>query len=83
MEVIISAGITGAVTLCVCLISSHYQNNTTRTLIEYRLLQLETEVKKHNGLIDRTYKLEDKANVQEEKIKVANNRIDDLERAVS
>ena len=83
MEVIISAGITGAVTLCVCLISSHYQNNTTRTLIEYRLLQLEAEVKKHNGLIDRTYKVEERIEVQEEKIKVANKRIEDLERAAS
>lgn len=79
MEVIISAGITGAVTLCVCLISNHYQNNATRELIAYRLTKLEEKVDKHNSVIDRTYKLEQATEVQEEKIKVANDRIKDLE----
>ena len=36
-------------------------------------------VDKHNNLIERTYKLEQKAAVYEEKISVANHRIDDLE----
>jgi hypothetical protein len=31
-------------------------------------------------LIERTYKLEEEMKVQEEQIKVANHRIDDLER---
>ena len=33
----------------------------------------------HNGVIERVYKLEERQSVQEEKIKVANNRIADLE----
>jgi hypothetical protein len=37
-------------------------------------------VEKHNGLIDRVYKLEEKATLTEEQIKVANHRIDDLEK---
>ncbi len=71
--------ITGAVTLVVCLANNHYQNNTTRSLIEYRLKKLEEKVDKHNGVIDRTYELEKLTLLQEEKIKAANSRIKDLE----
>lgn len=49
-------------------------------LMSYRIEQLEKKVDKHNNLIERTYKLEEKAEVFEEKIKVANHRLADLER---
>lgn len=49
-------------------------------LISYRIEQLEKKVEKHNSVIERTYKLEEVQKVQEEQIKVANHRIDDLER---
>lgn len=45
----------------------------------YRIDKLEEKVNKHNNLIDRMYKVEDRLNVDEEKLKVANNRIKDLE----
>lgn len=48
-------------------------------LTQYRLEQLEKKVQAHNNLIERTYKLEERTEIQEEKIKVANHRIDDLE----
>ena len=48
-------------------------------LTTYRLEQLEKRVQAHNNLIERTYKLEERTELQEEKIKVANHRIDDLE----
>ncbi len=48
-------------------------------LTQYRLEQLEKKVEAHNNLIERTYKLEERTEIQEEKIKVANHRIDDLE----
>lgn len=48
-------------------------------LTQYRLEQLEKKVDAHNNLIERTYKLEERTELQEEKIKVANHRIDDLE----
>lgn len=51
-------------------------------LTSYRLQQLEKRVEKHNNLIERTYKLEERAQLQEEKIKVANHRIGDLESAL-
>ena len=49
-------------------------------LTSYRLEQLEKKVQAHNNLIERTYKLEERTELQEEKIKVANHRIEDLER---
>ena len=45
----------------------------------YRIDQLEQKVNKHNNLIERTYALERRLDVDEEKIKVANHRIDDIE----
>jgi len=51
-------------------------------LTQYRLEQLEKKVQAHNNLIERTYKLEERTELQEEKIKVANHRIEDLEKQV-
>lgn len=51
-------------------------------LTQYRLEQLERKVEVHNGVIDRVYKLEERTELQEEKIKVANHRIENLEEAV-
>ena len=81
MEGSIAAIITGVVTLTVCMINNHYQNASTRNLLDYRLTKLEEKVDKHNNVVERTYKLEELTALQEEKIKVANHRIDDLEKA--
>ena len=48
-------------------------------LTNHRIEQLEKKVEKHNNLITRTYKLEQEFAVMDEKVKVANHRIDDLE----
>lgn len=48
-------------------------------LTNYRLEQLEKKVDKHNQVIDRVYKLEQRGAVVDEEIKVANHRISDLE----
>lgn len=77
---IISALIGAAVSLIVCVITNHSSNEKTRALIEYRMLQLEKKQDKHNQLIERVFRLEENTALQEEKIKVANHRIDDLER---
>lgn len=77
---IISALIGAAVSLIVCVITNHSSNEKTRALIEYRMLQLEKKQDKHNQLIERVFRLEENTALQEEKIKVANHRIEDLER---
>jgi hypothetical protein len=69
---LIGLGGSGIGSLCGVVISNK--------LITYRIEQLEKKVDKHNGVIDRTYKLEAKCEVYEQEFKVANHRIDDLER---
>ncbi|NLI90210.1 MAG: hypothetical protein GX366_07380 [Epulopiscium sp.] len=49
-------------------------------LTNYRIEQLEKKVEKHNNLVEKTYRLEEYQKLQDEKIKVANHRISDLER---
>lgn len=49
-------------------------------LTAYRIEQLEKKQDKHNAVIERTYRLEEAVKIQDEKIKVANHRIEDLER---
>lgn len=80
METVISAVITGVVAIVVCLLNSHHQASTTRNLIEYKIDELTKRVDKHNHVVERTYKLEELTALQEEKIKVANHRIEDLEK---
>lgn len=58
---------------------AYFANKKSTALIAYRLEQLEEKVNKHNSVIERTYKLEEAEAVLEEKLKVANNRINDLE----
>ena len=48
-------------------------------LTAYRVEQLEKKVDKHNQVIERTYRLEEQQLLLEEKVKVANHRIEDLE----
>lgn len=82
----IEAIITGIVAIVVCMINNVFQqkkadeqHNTTITLIEYKLDQLSHKVDLHNNAVERLYIVEQKLGVDEEKISVANHRIDDLE----
>jgi hypothetical protein len=51
----------------------------TIKLISYRLEQLEKKVDKHNSVIERTFKLEERVALSERDMEVANHRIRDLE----
>lgn len=46
----------------------------------YKLDELTKRVDKHNNVVERTYNIEERLSVQEEQIKVANHRIEDLEK---
>ena len=59
---------------------AYFANKKSTALIAYRLEQLEKKVDKHNQVIERTYALEEKTGLLEERVKVANHRIDDLEK---
>lgn len=81
METIISGVISAIAAIVVCVINQTTQARKTEALITYKLDELTKRVDKHNNVIERTYKLEELTAVQEEQIKVANHRIEDLEKA--
>lgn len=64
------------------LMGSYFGQRKSTALISYRLEQLEKKVNKHNNHTERLYQLEKRCDLHEEKLKVANHRIDDLERGV-
>lgn len=80
MGTILAAVISGVVTLIVCMVNNHAQAQKTRALLDYRLSELEKKVDKHNQVLERTYRLETEMEVAREQIRVANHRIQDLER---
>lgn len=49
----------------------------------YRIEQLEAKQDKHNTLIERTYNLEEKADLLQERINFVNHRLDDIEHSES
>lgn len=66
----------------------HDQKEITKTIdgltervirVEDSVRQLDERVDKHNSVIDRTYILKKQGGIVEEKIKVLNHRIEDLE----
>lgn len=73
----------GLLSLAGTLIGSVAGIIASNKLTIYRIDQLEKKVDKHNNIIERTYKLEENQAVMVEQIKVANHRIDDLEKEAS
>lgn len=78
-------GIIASVTVAV--IQSRAQHSETLSEMDkrdalqaQRIEQLEKKMDKHNQLIERVYRLEQHNVLVDEQIKVANRRIDDLER---
>ena len=67
------------VTVCVGNKKNAEKSEQQTNLTIYRIDELEKKVNKHNNLIERTYQIEQRLSIDEEKIKVANHRIDDLE----
>ena len=52
-----------------------------KDLVNYRFAEQDKKLEKHNNFITRVYDLEKKVGIDDEKIEVANHRIDDLEEA--
>lgn len=89
-ETVIAALIAGTVTLTVCIVNNLFQQKRltdkvseqqrqTAAMLEYKLDNLTQQVNKHNNLVERMFRIEEKATLYEEKMKVANHRIDDIE----
>lgn len=85
-----AALISAGAAILVCLINNYFTDRrreakadtdfeVLKATITAEIQNLTKEVEKHNRVVERVYDLETKANVFEEKIKVANHRIDDIE----
>lgn len=75
--------IVGALTLIGTIITVSVGNTSTRKMLSYRMEQVEKKMDKHNCLIERMYKVEERCSISENEIKVANHRLSDLEKEVS
>ena len=64
-ETIIVALITGGLSL----LGTFLSNRRSAALIAYRLERLEEKVNRHNQVIERTYRLEERAELNEERIR--------------
>ena len=89
-DIILQTLIPAGTTLLVCLINNHYQQkeydkkqNETVGIVTYRLEQLEKKQDLHNNAVSRLYEVERRLEINEERIKVSNHRIDDLEKGRS
>jgi hypothetical protein len=60
--------IVAILSLCGTLAGAYMANRKSSALIAYRLEQLEEKVNKHNSVIERTFELEKRVSVDEEKI---------------
>lgn len=73
-ETIISSLISGGVAILVCVITQITSQKKTMALIEYRINELTKRVEAHNNLIDRTYKLEERTELQEQRLNALERR---------
>ena len=87
METLLAALIAATASIVVSVINNNYQHKKVLAELEkgnalqaFRLEQLEKKVDKHNKVVERTYLLEEAEAVMKEQIKVANHRIEDLEK---
>lgn len=84
-EIITSLIIASSSIICQLLINSSNRkklkadNESTKSLIVYRIDKLEQKQDKYNHLQERVFNLEKNSAVTDEEIKVANHRIADLE----
>lgn len=85
-DAVIVAVITAVSTVIVQLIISNNSRQQVEAKLdkalavqETRLSELAKQVEKHNQIVERTYNLEERMSVNEEKIKVADHRLSDLE----
>ena len=74
--------IVSLITLCGSALGTFVGIVINTKLTNYRIEQLEKKQDKHNQVIERVYHLEQHDAVVDEEIKVANHRIEDLEREV-
>lgn len=89
-----AALISAGAAILVCLINNYFTDKrraarsetnleVLKASITAEIRSLTREVEKHNQVIERVYQLENRADVIDERMKVANHRIDDLEKGAA
>ena len=82
-EIVTALIVSGGSIICQLLINAsnrkRQESEKTKSLIVYRLDQLEHKQDKYNHLQERVFKLERMSAVTDEEIRVVNHRIADLE----
>ena len=71
--------ITSLATLLGVVLTVYAGGKRTRDILLYRIEQLERKQEKHNSLIERMYRVEERIELHDEKIKAVDHRVDGLE----
>ena len=66
---IIAAVISGLCVAVPSIITTVMANRKDNALVKYRIDELDAKVNKHNNLIERTFKIEERLSIIEERIK--------------
>ena len=77
-EALAVAIVTGGISLIGTLVGTWASQKKTTALIIYRIEQLEKKVEAHNHVIERTYELEKRTDLQELRIEEAEKRLDSI-----
>ena len=78
----LTAIVVAAITATGTIICQLLINRSNRDILLYRIGELEKKQDKYNNLQERTHNLETQVKINANDIKVANHRIEDLEKAV-
>ena len=74
--------ITSLATLLGVVLTVYAGGKRTRDILLYRIEQLERKQEQHNSLIERMYRVEERIELHDEKLKVVNHRLEDIQREV-
>ena len=79
-DTIISSLISGGIALLVCIITNQATVKRAMTIVEVKLDALSKTVEKHNSVVERTFRLEERTNDQEKRLDALQREFHELSR---
>ena len=79
-DTIISSLISGGIALLVCIITNQATVKKAMTIVEVKLDALSKTVEKHNSVVERTFRLEERTNDQEKRLDALARELHELSR---
>ena len=79
-DTIISSLISGGIALLVCIITNQATVKKAMTIVEVKLDALSRTVEKHNSVVERTFRLEERTNEQEKRLDALQRELHELSR---